>query len=123
MFKSQIKSILIAGTVAFGTLSATSGAANADIRGGIHIGGPCFSIGFDDHGYRGFRDWDRPRYHRKRCNPRKVVSKACSKGLSRAHAVRVGHRGVIVAGRKWGERVVVGFGRHRSYPVRFVRHR
>ena len=123
MFKSQIKSFLIAGTVALGALSATAGTASADHRIGFEIGGPGFSFSFGDRGYRGFRDWDRPRYHRKRCSPRKAVRKARRKGLRRAHVVRVGHRGVIVAGRKWGERVVVGFGRHRSCPVRVGRHR
>ena len=120
MFKSQIKSVIIAGAVAMGAFAASSSAANADVRGGIYFGGPGFSIGFGNHG---FRDWDRPRYRVNRCNPRKAVRKARRKGLRRAHVVRVGHRGVIVAGRKWGDRVVVGFGRHRSCPVRFVRHR
>lgn len=123
MFKSQIKSVLIAGAVALGTFTASSTAANADVRGSIHIGGPGFSIGFGNHGYHRYRDWDRPRYRVKRCSPRKAVRKARRQGLRRAHVVRVGHRGVIVAGRQWGERVVVGFGRHRSCPVRFVRHR
>ena len=123
MFKSQIKSVIIAGALAMGAFAASSSAANADVRGGIYFGGPNFSIGFGNHGHYGFRDWDRPRYRVNRCNPRKAVRKARRKGLRRAHVVRVGHRGVIVAGRKWGDRVVVGFGRHRSCPVRFVRHR
>ena len=89
-------------------------------------GGSNFSIGITSagHGYRhgGYRDhrWDRPR---NRCNPRKAVRKAKRRGVRRAHVIRVGKRGVVVAGRKWGERVVIGFGRNRSCPVRFVNAR
>ena len=129
MFKSQIKSILVAGTVVMGALSATSGTANAEISGSIHFGGPGISIGFGDHGHyghgHGYYDdrWDRPRYRYNRCSPRKAVRKARRKGLRRARVIRVGHRGVVVAGRKWGERVIMGFGKSRRCPVRFVRHR
>jgi len=123
MFKSQIKSFIVAGTVVMGALSATSGTANAEVRGSIQIGGPGFSIGFGGHGYHDYRDWDRPRYRRNRCSPRKAVRKARRKGLRRARVIRVGHRGVVVSGRKWGERVIMGFGRSNRCPVRFVRHR
>ncbi|MEP1209333.1 MAG: hypothetical protein ABJM29_05450 [Rhizobiaceae bacterium] len=123
MFTSQIKSVIVAGTIALGALSATSGAANAEVRGGIYIGGPGVSIGFGHGGYDHHDRWDRPRYHRNRCSPRKAVRKARRKGLRRAHVIRVGHRGVVVSGRKWGERVIMGFGRNHRCPVRFVRHR
>ncbi len=106
-----------------GALSATSGTANAEVRGSIHFGGPGISIGFGDHGYNDYRDWDRPRYRRNRCNARKAVRKARRKGLRRARVIRTSHRGVVVSGRKWGERVVMGFGRSKRCPVRFVRHR
>ena len=126
MFSTQIKSILIATTLALGALSATSGTASAEVRGGIYIGGPNFSVGISSggygHRYGGYRDrrWDLPL---NRCNPRKAVRKAKRRGVRRAHVVRVGKRGVVVAGRKWGERVVIGFGRKRSCPVRFVNAR
>lgn len=126
MFNTQIKSILIASTLALGTLSTTSGTASAEVRGGIFIGGPNFSVGIASggHDYRhgGYRHrhWKRPH---NRCSPRKAVRKAKRRGVRRAHVVRVGKRGVVVAGRKWGERVVIGFGRNRSCPVRFVEAR
>ena len=128
MFRSSIKSIFIAGTVALGTLVSAGTTAQADVRGGIYIDGPGISIGFGDRRYRDHRwdrgdRWDRPRFRHRTCKPRKALRKAKRRGLRRAHIVRVGQRGVIVAGRKWGERVVMGFGRHRSCPVRFVRAR
>lgn len=133
MFTNKIKSVLIAGTVALGALVGTAGTASADVRGGIYLDGPGISIGFGerrrDRGFghrRGWDDghrWDRPRYRSNRCNPRKAVRKARRKGIRNAHVARVGHRGVIVKGRKWGERVTIGFGRSRHCPVRFVRAR
>ncbi len=128
MFSSSIKSIFIAGTVALGTLVAASSSAQAGSHGGIYFEGPGISVGFGDRHYRDRRwdrgdRWDRPRFRHRTCKPRKALRKARNRGLRRAHIVRVGYRGVIVAGRKWGDRVVIGFGRHRSCPVRFVRAR
>ncbi len=130
MFNSQIKSLIVAGTVAMGAIVATSGTASAEVRGGIYFGGPGFSIGFGDRGYRhhGRYDrydrhdhWERPRH--RSCSPRKAVRKARRKGLRHAHVVRVGHRRIIVSGRKWGERVIMGFGNSKRCPLRFVRSR
>lgn len=121
MFTSKLKSIIIAGAVSLGALSTMGSSANAEVRGGIYFSGPGISIGFGDRHY-GRRHWDAPR-HYNRCRPGKAVRKAKRRGIRRAHIVRVGHRGVVVAGRKWGERVVIGFGNRRSCPVRFVRHR
>lgn len=71
-----------------------------------------------------------PRYKRKRnlrrhhtCSPRRALNKAQRRGVRHAHIRRINHRGVVVAGRKRGERVVIGFANHRSCPVRFVRVR
>lgn len=61
------------------------------------------------------------RYHT--CNPRRALRKAQRRGIRHAHIRRINGRGVVVAGRKWGERVVIGFANHRSCPVRFVRAR
>lgn len=121
MFTTKIKSAIVAGTLALGAIAATSGTASAHGSGHVQIGGPNFSIGFGSHGH--FHDWDRPRVRANRCNPRKALRKARRNGVRRAYVRRVGHRGVVIAGRKWGDRVIIGFGRQRSCPVRFVRHR
>ena len=132
MFTTKIKSILIAGTIAMGAFAASSGTASAEVRGGLYLSGPGISIGIGHRGDRwGHRDrwdrWDRgdrwERPHRRTCRPRKALRKAKRRGLRRAHIVRANRRGVVIMGRKWGERVVIGFGRHRSCPVRFVRSR
>lgn len=151
MFTNKIKSALIAVTMAVGALAATGGAAQADGRGGVYISGGGIGIQIGSgHGYRrshynrswghgprrdrwdrrNRRDrwdrgnrWDRPTYSRNRCSPRKAVRKARRKGLRNAHVVRVNRRGVIVAGRKWGDRVVIGFDRNRRCGVRFMRSR
>lgn len=123
MFNSSIKSVLIAGALALGTLSAASTSASAEIRGGIYIGGPGISIDIG-HGWdrgRHWDRWDRPRH--RTCRAGRALRKARSRGIRRARIVRAGRRGVVVKGRKWGQRVVMGFGRHRSCPVRFVRAR
>lgn len=72
------------------------------------------------HGNRWNR-WDNSYSRRNRCSPRKAVKKARRKGLRNAYVIRVNRRGVLVAGRRWGERVVMGFDRSRRCGVRFVR--
>ncbi|MFD0916330.1 hypothetical protein ACFQ14_07930 [Pseudahrensia aquimaris] len=120
MFKS-LKSIALAGTLALGAFAATSTTASAgDVRIGVDLRGPGFDIGIGDRYFRGDRRRDR---HYRTCSPRKALRKARRNGVRRAHIRRIGHRGVIVSGRKWGERVVMGFGKHRSCPIRFVRAR
>lgn len=126
MFIKTLKSTLIAAGLTLGAVAATSGTANAgDIRGGFYIGGPGIQIGIGDFGPRFYR-WDNPRYEHRRvrrnfCHPRRALKKAKRKGLRRAHVVRIGHRGVVVAGRKWGERIIVNFRNNRKCSVRFVR--
>lgn len=81
--------------------------------------GGSFTLQFG-HGPR----YDRPRFRNHRvCKPRRALRKAQRRGLRHAHIRRINRRGVVVAGRKWGKRVVMGFANHRSCPVRFVRSR
>jgi len=125
MFMKTLKSLAIAGTLVVGALASTSGAANA---GGGHVnvsfGGPGFHFSIGDYGRGGWghRRHRRPHYSRT-CRPGKALRKARRMGLRRAHIVRVSRRGIVVAGRKWGGRTIVGFGKYRSCPVRFVRNR
>jgi len=136
MVSNMLKTALVAGSFLLG--AAAGGVSPASANGGyVALDTPGFSVEFgerrserrrhrdrryrggffeDDHGYRGQRH-----SRRNRCTPRRAVRKARRRGLNQAHVVRVGRRGVVVAGRHWGERVVVGFGRQRHCPVHFVR--
>ncbi|MEE9374982.1 MAG: hypothetical protein V3V04_01460 [Rhizobiaceae bacterium] len=140
MFTKKIKSALIAVTIGLGAIATTGGAAQAEVRGGVYFSGSGIGIEIGSghrsthrrYGHRRHRyghrydrrnGWGRPDYRSNRCNPRKAVRKARRKGLRRAHIVRVNRRGVIVAGRRWGSRVVIGFDRSRRCNVKFVRSR
>ncbi|MEL6505244.1 MAG: hypothetical protein AAFQ10_12410 [Pseudomonadota bacterium] len=121
----SVKSVLVTLGIALGAMGATAATtttASADVRGGIYIGGPGFEVGFGDY-RRGPRYEDRRYRPRNFCRPGKALRKARRRGLRRAHIVRVGPRGVVVRGIKWGERVTMGFARNRHCSVRFVRSR
>ena len=51
----------------------------------------------------------------------RALRKARNMGIRRAHVVRVNHRKIVVAGRRHGNRTIVGFARAPRCPVRFVR--
>ena len=125
MFTTKITSAIVAGTLALGVFAASSNTASAHDSGSIYFGGPNFSIGFskNGHGHRHVhhRDWDRPHFRGKRCTARKALRKARRKGIRRAYIKRIGRKGIVVAGRKWGDRIVMGFGKQRNCPVRFAR--
>lgn len=73
-----------------------------------------------DRGFDGFRgDWRFER--RERCRPRRALRKARRLGLRRAYIHRFGPRGVVVRGRRYGERLVVRFGGRPHCPIRAVR--
>ncbi len=121
-FKSATISLII-GVASTLALAAPASAHHSSSSFGFQIGGPEFSIRFGDHGYRKGREHRRDRgYRRNRsCNPHRALRKARRMGIHRAHIVRVNRRKIIVAGRRWGERTIVGFSRHGRCSVRFVR--
>ena len=57
-----------------------------------------------------WRDGDRG-FERRGCTPGRALRKADRMGIHRARIVDVGRRTVDVAGRKFGQRIVVTFGR------------
>jgi hypothetical protein len=79
--------------------------------------------GWDREGDRGWdrddrdRGWDRDRRHRRECTPNRALDKAERMGLRRARVVDVGRRTIDVAGRRFGERVIVTFGRAPNCPI------
>lgn len=125
----SIKSALVALGLAIGAMGAvatTTTTASAEVRGGIYLSGPGVEIAFGD---RRRPRYEEPRYEDRRyrprnyCRPGRALNKARDRGLRRARIVRVNPRGVIVRGRKWGERVTMGFRNNRQCSVRFVRAR
>jgi len=118
MFTNALKAIALTGALIVGGFAATTAPAEAGGRLSLELSGPGFYFNSDRRHH--FRDRAHRRNH---CSPRKAVHKARRKGLRRAHVVRIGRRGVVVAGRKWGERIVMGFSRNRHCSVRFVRAR
>jgi len=121
--KKIAKTALLAATLALGGLTGMAASSDtAEARSGIHIdiGGPGFGLIFGSNDF--YRDRDR-RYRPRRCTPRRALRKSRRMGLRHARIKRVTRRGIIVKARRaYGGRVIAGFGKHRSCPVRFVRH-
>ncbi len=139
---SPFKTLLIAAGIALGAASLSPVAAQAGDRASLTIGngGLTFHVGSPkrddryrrDRGFRSDGRWNRDRYRhrdfrrgerRATCSPQRALRMVERRGIRRAYVRRVGDRGIVIAGRKRGERIVVGFGHHRSCPVRFVRAR
>ena len=120
MFRNSIKATIIAVSLGLAGLAAQSGVASAHHKhGGIYIGSGGFHIGIGDyygHSRRHHRDYRRHRV----CRPGKALRKAQRLGVRRAYVARVGRRGVLIGGRKFGRHVIVGFGKRRHCPVRFI---
>ncbi len=137
MSDNKLRNLFIAGAVTLGAMFASSAPSSAEVRGGIYIGGPGYALGLTDTRsprYYALPEYGGSRYYRNdrgygykrranRCSAKRAVRKARRRGLRRAHIVRMGRRGVVVAGRKWGDRVVMGFDRSRHCRIRFVRAR
>ncbi|PBC03663.1 hypothetical protein [Mesorhizobium sp. WSM3860] len=110
---NQIKTAALSALVGLGTLGAIPAHAdslylgfgnNHDPRFGVYTG--------DDDGYRRDRDW-----RRRGCSPDRALDKAERMGLHRVRIVDISRRTVKVAGRQYGDRVVVVFANERGCPV------
>ncbi|WP_018428823.1 hypothetical protein [Hoeflea sp. 108] len=115
--------------IGLGTLAAIPASAQAD---GLYLnlgqGEPRVGVFVQDNNrWDNRRDnrwgnrWDnrRPDQGRwdRRCTPDRALDKADRMGLRRARIADVGPRTITVAGRKYGERVAVTFGRAPNCPV------
>ena len=119
MIKTSLLATLIAIGTLFGAAVSTATPAKADGRFSFGVE---FGNGYHHdvrRGDRRWRGWDRPR--RGVCRPGRALRKARRMGVRRAYVHRVGRRGVVVGGRRYGERVRVGFARAPGCPVRFAR--
>jgi hypothetical protein len=122
MFKT-LKTAGLSALIALGTLAAipaTSAQAeglylnlgNGDGRFGVYVGD-------DDRRWDRYdrRDrWER-RHFRRQCTANRALNKAERMGIRRARIVDIDRRYITVRGRKWGDRVIVDFGRAPNCPV------
>jgi hypothetical protein len=60
---------------------------------------------------------DNSRYERSICSPEEAVTKARRLGIRNARVVDVDRRTIDVAGRRYGERVIITFGRNGNCPI------
>lgn len=107
---TKIKTAALSALIGLGTLAAIPASAQAD---GLYLnfgGGPRFGM------YAGDRDW-RPRDWRRSCTADRALDKADRMGIYRARVVGEDRYTIRVAGRKFGDRVVVAFGREPSCPI------
>lgn len=112
---NTIKTAALSALVALGTLAAVPAHAdsiylgfgnNDDSRAGVYVG--------DDYRYR---ERHRERDWRRSCSPNRALGKAERMGLRRARIVDISRRTVKVAGRQYGDRVVVVFANERGCPI------
>lgn len=122
MFTKFIRNACLAAAVSFGAIGASVAPSAANGIGfGITIGNGHVETQYrGDRGYRGHRA---RRHHARGCSPQRAVRKASRIGVHRARVIRAGRRGVAVAGRLRGDRVVVRFANRPNCPVSRIRGR
>lgn len=115
---AKLKTAALSALIGLGTLAAIPATAQADslyLNYGSH-NGVGIGVQFGDYDRRDYRDYRRDR-HVRGCSPHRAVDKAARYGVRRAHVVDVDRRTITVAGRKWGERVRMTFGRAPHCPI------
>ncbi len=117
MIVTKLKTAAIAALVGAGTLAAIPATAQAD---GLYLNYGGYNGGFGVH----VGDYDRVDYRHRNgprerwgCTPYRALDKAERYGVRRARVIDVDRRTITVAGRKWGERVRMTFGRAPSCPI------
>ncbi|MES0211992.1 hypothetical protein NKJ93_23335 [Mesorhizobium sp. M0028] len=114
---NTIKTAALSALVGLGTLAAIPAHAesiylgfgnNQDPRVGVYTGD-------EDDGY--YREHRRERNWRRSCSPERALDKAERMGLRRARIVDINRRTVKVAGRQYGDRVVIVFANERGCPI------
>lgn len=118
---SILKTAAIAAFIGLGAFAAMPVSAHAegiylnlgsgDVRGGIEVRD-------NDNRWNHRPDrWERPDRWDRACTPDRALDKADRMGVRRARVVDVSRRTISVAGRKWGDRMVVTFGREPHCPI------
>ncbi|MER9075369.1 hypothetical protein NKH80_21535 [Mesorhizobium sp. M0904] len=114
---NTIKTAALSALVGLGTLAAIPAHAdsiylgfgnNQDPRVGVYAGD-------EDDGY--YREHRRHGGWRRFCSPERAIDKAERMGLHRARIIDINRRTVKVAGRQYGDRVVIVFANERGCPI------
>lgn len=113
---NTIKTATLSALIGLGTLAAVPAHADSIYLGFGNDSEPRVGVyNGDDDGYRPEpprdRDW------RRSCSPERAVDKAERMGLRRARLIDINRRTVKVAGRQYGDRVVIVFANERGCPV------
>ena len=112
---AKLKTAVLSALIGLGTLAAVPATAQAD---GLYLnyGGSHSGVGVHIGDYDRV-DWRHRSHYRHRCTPYRAVNKAERYGVRRARVIDVDRRTITVAGRKWGDRVRMTFGRAPHCPV------
>lgn len=110
---TKTKTLALSALIAFSAIAAAPSAANAgDIKIDVHFGtgfGPGFGYG-PGYGYG---------YGNKHCTPGKALYKAKSMGLKKAYVANASWKGVVVKGKKFGQKKTIAFGKAPYCPVKY----
>ncbi|PTE07039.1 hypothetical protein [Mesorhizobium helmanticense] len=112
---NTIKTATLSALIGLGTLAAIPAHADSIYLGFGNDNDPRVGVYSGDDGYR--REHRRDRDWRRSCSPERAVNKAERMGLRRARLIDINRRTVKVAGRQYGDRVVVVFANERGCPI------
>jgi hypothetical protein len=114
---NTIKTATLSALIGLGTLAAVPAHADSIYLGFGNDNDPRVGVysGDDDGYYR--REHRRDRDWRRSCSPERAVNKAERMGLHRARLIDINRRTVKVAGRQYGDRVVIVFANERGCPI------
>lgn len=111
---TKLRTAALSAVISLGAIAAAPAVAQAEgvyLNYGGHNG---IGVQVGDYGRHHYRH---DRRHFRACTPNRAVNKAERYGVRRAYVVDVNRRTITVAGRKWGERVRMTFGRSQDCPV------
>jgi hypothetical protein len=117
---TKLKAAALSALIGLSAIAAAPATAQAE---GVYLnygsGNAGIAVQLGGHDRVDYRHWDRRDHRRdfRGCSPYRAVDKAERYGVRRARVVDVSRRTITVAGRKWGERVRMTFGRGPHCPI------
>lgn len=118
---TKLKTAALSALIGLGTLAAIPATAQAEgvylNYGNGHHNGVGIGVQVGDFDRVDYRDYRHDRRDFRGCTPHRALDKAERYGVRRARVIDVDRRTITVAGRKWGERVRMTFGRAPHCPV------
>ena len=113
---TKLKTAALSALIGLGAIAAMPATAQAEglylNYGSGHHSGVGIGVQIGDR-----YDYRHDRRHFRFCTPDRAVDKAERYGVRRARVVDVGRRTIMVAGRKYGDRVRMTFGRAPNCPI------